>query len=533
VSRARRAEPKPSPDPAGGVRAAAIDIGSNSIHMIVAEGDGAGGYKVLTREREMVRLGKSALGRGKLSKRAVRDGLEALVRMTTLARLKGVKRVAAVATSAVREAANGGDFLDQVRALTGLDVRVLTGDEEGTLIFRAVSEAVDWGKGYSVLVDVGGGSTEWCTVRAGKLSSVKSVRVGSLRGAAFLDGDPPTARSIERLRREIRARLEAIRPPAQVARLIATSGTAACCGDLADLFAGRERTALAGGLRELRLRELVELAGHLETMPRREIAALPPVGEPRSGSILAGAVALAELARHAGVDRLHLCDRALREGLLLEMLGAPASAVGGRGSARNRQVLELAQRAPGMLGHATQVAKLAVRLFDLTAPVHNLGERERRWLADASVLHDVGYSIHFERHHRHSQYLISTSNLDAFDPREIEVIAHVARYHRGARPKTKHASFAALRGWQQEAVAKLAAILRVANALDRTHAARVVELHAALEKKRRVVVEVLSPYDVGLELAAARHRADLFERVFGRTLEFRQGLEKRRAARRR
>lgn len=511
---------------------AAIDIGSNSIHMIVAESDGAGGFRVLARERDMVRLGKSALSkRGALSPRAVRDGLEALLRMTTLARLKGASRIEAVATSAVREASNGAEFLDQVRALAGLEVRQLSGDEEGRLVFRAVRQAVDLGKGWSLLVDVGGGSTEWCVARSGELRGVRSLALGSLRCAALLDGDPPPAASIERLRREIRARIEKVRPPARVDRMIATSGTAACCGDLADLFAGRDRPLVVGGLRELRRRELAEVVARLRALSRRQIAALPPVGEPRSGSILAGAVLLEELLAHAGADRLHLCDRALREGLVLEALGTAPPASDPVGGARRRQVLELAQRAPSMAAHAEQVARLATRLFDLTAPLHNRGPREREWLEYAALLHDVGYAIHFQRHHKHSLYLISSADLDAFDPREIEILAHLARYHRGATPKEKHETFAALEGWQRRVILELAALLRVANALDRTHSARVVELHASLVKRKRVVVEVLSPFDVALELAAARHRGDLFERVFGRTLEFRIGLERPRRRR--
>jgi len=235
-------------------------------------------------------------------------------------------------------------------------------------------------------------------------------------------------------------------------------------------------------------------------------------------------VLLEELVRHAGVGRVHLCDRALREGLVLEALGHPGPQSESADDVRRRQVSALAQRAPAMLEHAQQVARLAVRLFDLTAPVHGLGEREREWLEHAALLHDVGYSIHFQRHHKHSQYLISTAGLDAFDPREIEIVAHVARYHRGARPQAGHETFAALEAWQQRVIERLAALLRVANALDRTHAARVVELYASLVKRRRVIVELLSPFDVSLELAAARHRAGLFERLFERRLEFRQGL---------
>lgn len=517
----------PPPLAAAPGRLAAIDIGSNSIHMLVVESSGAGtgGYRVLARERDMVRLGKSALGEGVLSGKAMRKGLEALLKMTTLARLKGAGEIVAVATSAVREAANGGEFIAQVRALTGLPVRLLSGEEEGRLIFRAVRHAVDLSRDTVVLADVGGGSTEWCVARKGDLRSVQSVPLGSLRCAAMLEGDPPTSRSAERLRRTIRDTLDRLKTPKRVDRFVATSGTAACCGDLADLAAGRERGAMLGGLRELRLRELDAVVDGLRAMTAGEIAALPPVGAPRAGSILAGAILLQELAARAGVDRLFLCDRALREGLVLEALGAPAGEEPAGAEVRRRQVLDLASRAPGMLVHAQQVARLAVRLFDLAAPVHNLGAREREWLEFAALLHDIGHSIHFERHHKHSHYLITTADLDGFDPREIEIIAEVARYHRGAPPREKHPSFAALRPWQQRTIEKLTALLRVANALDCTHATRVVELHASLQGKRGMKVEVLSPFEVDLELQSARQRANLFERVFARRLTFRQGLK--------
>lgn len=527
AARPRRAAGGPAA--AAPARIAAIDIGSNSIHMVVVERGGPGtpgSYRVLARERDMVRLGKSALTDGALSPKAMRKGLEALLKMTTLARLKGAGAIVGVATSAVREAANGRDFLAQVRALTGLDVRILSGEEEGTLIFRAVQHAVDLSQGTVVLADVGGGSTEWCVSRRGDLRSVQSVSLGSLRCAAMLAGDPPAARSIERLRRNVRDGLARLKTPKKVDRLIATSGTAACCGDLADLLAGRERSTMIGGLRELRVRELDTVVAGLETLTVKEIAALPPVGAPRAGSILAGAVLLQELAAKAGVDRLYLCDRALREGLVLEALGAPAAAPPVAGDVRRRQILDLASRAPGMLVHAQQVAHLSVRLFDLTAAVHNLGAREREWLEFAALLHDIGHSIHFERHHKHSHYLITTADLDGFDPREIEVVAEVARYHRGAPPRDRHASFAALRTWQKHTIEKLTALLRVANALDCTHATRVVELHASLKERREVQVEVLSPFEVDLELQAARQRARFFERVFGRRLSFRQGLKR-------
>ena len=512
------------PGPARG-RLAAIDIGSNSIHMIVVATESQGGYRVLGREREMVRLGKTGLGEGVLSEAAMRDGLEALMKMTTLARLKGAERVVAVATSAVREAANGHDFLARVKAQTGMDVQLLTGVEEGRLIYRAVREAVELGEGTAVIVDVGGGSTEWITTSAGQAEEVVSLPLGSLRCATALKGDPPSAASLDRLRRQLQKKLRETVPKGKVDRLVATSGTAVCCADLLDSFAGRTLREVSSGLREVRLKDLAALVERLRALTRQEIADLPPVGGPRSDSLLAGALLLQELATHAGVDRFQVSDRALREGLVLAALGQPLPAAREPEDLRRRQVLQLAERTENVYRHSLQSARLALRLFDVTAKLHGLGAREREWLEHAALLHDIGYSIQYRNHHKHTYYLITNADLDAFDQREIEIIAHVARYHRGPEPRPdRQPTLAALKPWQQRTVRKLAALLRLADALDRTHASRVDEIYGAL-RKGRVTLEVLSRYDVELELEAARQRGRFFAKVFDCRLRLRQGLE--------
>ncbi len=505
-------------------RLAAIDIGSNSIHMLVAETAPNGGYRVLGREREMVRLGKTGLGEGALSEAAMRDGLEAIAKMTTIARLKGAERVVAVATSAVREAANGADFLARVKALSGLGVQLLTGVEEGRFIYRAVREVVDLGPEAAAIVDIGGGSTEWIATRAGELEQVVSLQLGSLRGAADLKGDPPSAASVERLRRRLQKRLGEAVPRGPVERLVATSGTAVCCADLVDHFAGRPWKELSGVLREVRTKDLAQLVERLRSLRRRQIAGLPPVGAPRSESLLAGALLLQELVAHAGVDRFQVSDRALREGLVLAALGQPIPAAAEPQDLRRRQVLQLAERAESVYRHNLQTARLAVRLFDLTASRHGLGAREREWLEYAALLHDIGYSIHYRGHHKHAYYLIVNAVLDAFDQREIEIVAHVARYHRGATPKASHPTLVALRPWQQRTIRKLTALLRVADALDYTHASRVEEIYCAI-RGRTITLEVLSRYAVDLELEAAREHGRFFEKVFGGPLRLRQGLE--------
>ncbi|HYU31563.1 MAG TPA: Ppx/GppA phosphatase family protein [Thermoanaerobaculia bacterium] len=504
-------------------RLAAIDIGSNSIHMIVVAPEPQGGYRVLGRERDMVRLGKTGF-RGALSEAAIRDGLEALVKMTTLARLKGAERVVAVATSAVREAANGQDFLARVKAQTGMDVQLLTGVEEGRLIYRAVREAVDLGTGRAVIVDVGGGSTEWIGTQAGEAEMVVSLPLGSLRCSAGLEEDPPGAPAVDRLRRRIQKVLRGAVPAGSAERMIATSGTAVCCADLVDAFAGRGPKEVTSGLREVRGKDLAQVVDRLRAMPRAAIAGLPAVGGPRSESLLAGAVLLQELAAHAGVDRFQVSDRALREGLVLEAMGQPVPPLTQPADLRRRQVAQLAERTEGVWRHGQQTTRLALRLFDLTTSIHGLGEREREWLEYAALLHDIGYAIQYRNHHKHAYYLITNANLDAFDQREIEIIAHVARYHRGPTPKARRPTLAALKPWQRRTVRQLAALLRLADALDRTHASRVDEIYCAI-RRNRVTLEVLSRYDVGLELEAAGERGRYFQKVFGCRLRLRQGLE--------
>lgn len=515
--------------PAG--RLAAIDIGSNSIHMIVVAPDPRGGQRMLSREKEMVRLGRSALRKGALSKTAVARGLEALVKMTTLARLKGADRAVAVATSAVREASNGQEFLARVKAQTGLEVTLLTGEEEGLLIHRAVREVVDLSAGIGLIVDVGGGSTEWVVTRDGEPSSVVSLPLGSLRCAGLLSGDPPSSSDLDALRQHVSSVLAELPAAAQVAgkkggsqgadRVICTSGTALTCAALVDHLVDRDPGPPSATLREVRLKDLKVVIDHLAALKRRKIAALPPVGGgPRAESILAGAVLLSELLRAAGADRFEVCDRALREGLVLEALGRPLAGEGE--DRRRRQIVRLARRADeSVFRHGVETARLATRLFDLTVSIHGLGQRERDWLEYAALVHDVGYSINYRGHHKHSYYLITSAGLDAFDPAEVEIIARVARYHRGKAPKAKRPDLAVLPKWQRKAVMKLAAVLRLADAFDRTHASRVQSLFCAIGKKK-LEIELISPYDVSLELETAKDRVGFFEKVFGRKVKLRQ-----------
>ena len=399
--------------------------------------------------------------------------------MTTLARLKGAGEIVAVATSAVREAANGREFLAQVRALTGIDVRVLSGEDEGALIFRAVRHAVDLSHGAVVLVDVGGGSTEWCVAREGELRSVQSVTLGSLRCARDCSTATPRprARSSACAREIVRVVAPELKTPAHVDRMIATSGTAACCGDLADLFAeggsaaAMRPAACASSRRASSDRSSTGCRRHGAQGDRRPAAGRRAALRARSSPAPSCSQ---ELARHADVDRLLLCDRALREGLVLEALGASAPATPDAGDVRRRQVARPraararhARRTSSRSRASPCASSTSPRRCTTSARASANGSSTRR------LLHDVGYSIHFERHHKHSHYLITTA-----EPRRLRSARDRGHRRSGALPSRRAAAraprvFAASKSWQQRTIEKLAAMLRIANALDRTHAARV------------------------------------------------------------
>ena len=504
-------------------RLAAIDIGSNSLHMIIVEADPAGGYRILDREKEMVGLGGTlqvGAERTRLPAEAVEAGLEALKRFLVLASLRGASEAVAVATSAVREAVDGEELVARVEAQTGLKVRVLSGEEEGYLVYLAVREAVDLSEPRVVIADLGGGSTEWIRVEDGELAGIQSLPLGSLRLGGLLPDAPPTASELERLDDGIARGLEGLASGGRADRMIATSGTAVTVAALSELWAGRPWRAAPGALRILSADDVQSVVDHLARLSRKEIAGLPPVDAARAPSILAGAILLSELLAASGADRLAVCDRGLREGLVLATLDRTPEPAG---SSRRRQVERLARRMESVHAHSVQCARLATRLFDVTMSIHGFGPREREWLEYAALLHDIGYSVHHRRHQEHSRYLIANSGLEGFDPGELRLIALTAGYHRGRRPRSSDPALAGLPSWERKVVKGLVAILRLADALDRTHASRVETLFCAIRKKT-VRLDVISAFDVTLELEAARKKKRLFERRYGVEVRLQQGL---------
>lgn len=497
------------------MRIAAIDIGTNSVHMIVVQVKPDLSFEVIDREKEMVRLGAGGLDGRALTDTAMTAGLQALAKFRRLADSYKVDEIVAGATSATREAENGGDFLAEVEAQTGIRARVITGDEEARLIHLAAGYGTDLGGRAGVVIDIGGGSVEITLGPATEVKLARSFKVGVIRlTERFVKSDPLDGRDERRLVKHIRT--ETGPYVARVARrrfakVIGTSGTILSLGAVA---AAQDGQSVASDLRNVRvsakaIRRLRKRLLSLDQAGRLAVAGLDPR---RADISVAGIVLIDTLLEQLGADELTLCDLALREGLVLDYIQrnrAHIAKVESVPDIRRRSVIELGERCNYSPVHARKVADLALSLFDQTRSVHRLGTREREWLEYAGLLHDIGMHIGYEAHHKHSYYLVKHGGLRGFEPEEVEAIALLARYHRRGAPKKSHDEFASLGARQRETVKTLSAFLTVAESLDRSHA----QIVSAVKLTRRgdaTVLRLDARSDAELEAwAVNRHLAPL------------------------
>jgi exopolyphosphatase/guanosine-5'-triphosphate,3'-diphosphate pyrophosphatase len=505
------------------MRVAAIDIGTNSIHMIVVQIPPDLSFEVIDREKEMVRLGAGGLDGRALTPEAIHTALQVLSKFRRLAESHRVDELIAVATSATREAENGGEFLRAVTQQTGIRPRLISGTEEARLIHLAAVYGVNVSGDVAVVIDIGGGSVEVSRGAGSAVEIGRSFKLGVIRlTERFVKSDPLAPRDERRLVRyidqELGKYLDQI-ARAGFDRVIGTSGTILSLGSVAAAAEGRSagatlrnRRILAKQLRRVR-KELVSL----DLEKRLRVPGLEPR---RADLAVAGAILLDHVLRRLGAEEITLCDLSLREGLILDYIARHRKEIAQADrypDVRRRSIFELADRCNFWPEHAQQVARLATVLFDQTRVIHGLTDKEREWLEYAAILHDIGVHISYGRHHKHSYYLIKNGQLRGFEPDEIETIALVARYHRQATPKRRHDGFVQLNRRSRRVVRTLAAILRLAESLDRSHAQSVtgLELH---DRGDDDLLQLRTSGDAELELWSATRHAAPFERMTGKPL---------------
>ncbi len=509
---------------------AAVDIGTNSVHMVVARVGVGGRFEILAREKEMVRLGRSGGDMKELSADAIERGVSALRRCRAVADAHGAD-LAAVATSAVREAENRRAFLDRAFDEAGVSVEVISGVEEARLIHLGVLQSLPLYDQRVLLCDIGGGSTEVLLGAEGEVLTSRSFRLGAIRlTERFLSpskgGGPVKAKHLDRCRQHAQAMLAPF--ALEVGKVgfdvvVGASGTIETIVAMAAAARGESdgvRTLNGARVGADEIGAAVRALAEAPDAERR--AALPGVDAKRADIILAGAVILEQFVAVFGVDEVVFSDYALREGVLLDQARRRAGAtLHHLRDLRRRSVEHLMELTDEHPDHSREVARLALRLFDDLEPLLGLGDDARELLEAGALLCNVGVYISHSGHHKHSYYVIrNAEHLAGFTDREIELIAQIARYHRKSAPKLKHEEWAALRRPDRELVRQLAAVLRIAVGLDRSHGGRVADV--AVECRDDAVrIKLLPRGDESIELEthSAELRRGLLEEVLGRRIE--------------
>jgi exopolyphosphatase/guanosine-5'-triphosphate,3'-diphosphate pyrophosphatase len=507
-------------DAEGDVRISAIDIGSNSIRQIIADVSPTGTIRVVDEMKAAPRLGAGIQETGELSRESGDAAIQAIGRMDALATQLGAQRTRAIATSAVRDAINSAEWLARVKLETGLDVTVLDGDEEARLSFRSAQAHFDLESGRAAVIDIGGGSLEIALSADGLVERLISLPFGAIRLTEKYFSDGISARAMRKLRRRVKKGLkkEFSARDWRGGQVIGSGGTFT---NLAGIVLARQgvRTARTVHGTIVQRGELEHVIDYLAALSPGERQSVPGLNAARSDIIVAGLAVVAEVIARLEAKTFAVSSYGIREGILLDLARVePRSA--DRGQARERSVRDLAERSHYEVPHARQVQKLSLRLFDSIGAKIGCAPEDRNTLADAALLHDIGYTINYDKHHKHSYHLISHADLLGMTPTEQIVIANVARYHRGAEPRRSHSNFGPLGPSEKARIRRLSAILRVADGLDRGHTAAVSDIRVRwLDRALRIIPVARDGASIRLELWGATKKAALLSEIAGVPVE--------------
>jgi exopolyphosphatase / guanosine-5'-triphosphate,3'-diphosphate pyrophosphatase len=501
-------------------RFAAVDIGSNSIRMEAAETIPGSPPKLLTSDRQVTRLGASVFRTGKVSAEAIELVCKVLSGMAQQYRKLDVGGVRAVATSAIRDAANQDEFIAKASSAVGTPVEIISGQEESRLIHLGVQNRWPHPTQKVLLVDVGGGSAEIMHSERGHLQQAVSKPLGAVRlTEIFLKSDPPTERELDRMENYVEEKLAAaIRRIGHRRwdRVIATSGTA-CAVACAVNGISQEKEDKVDRVR-VSTAQIQKLYGDLRVRTIDERRKITGIGPRRAEIIIAGMAPLVGLLRDLQLASFYYSAAGLRDGIIADLAQRGVGSELSELDRDQRQVVETMARRYGVsLPHARQVAALANKLFTSLQSLHSLPLSTGKLLEAAAYLHDVGHYVSDSRHHKHSYYLVANSDLPGFTNREREFIANLCRYHRKAAPASGHENYELLNGDERRTLTLLIPLLRIADNLDRSHEGRVQTLDCSVNDGQ-VVLRIGSKADVELEQWAAERGAELFRDVYQREI---------------
>jgi exopolyphosphatase / guanosine-5'-triphosphate,3'-diphosphate pyrophosphatase len=504
-------------------RIAAIDLGTNSFHAVLVDIYPDGSFRTIDKLKEMVILAEKGMG-NQLSEDAMQRGLEALKRIKFLCDSQEVEEILAFATSAIREATNGGDFIQRMIDEVGIKARAIPGKLEAELIGYAVRHSIALDEEMVLIVDIGGGSVEFIVGNNEEFLYHNSLKLGVARMAAkFVKNDPISKSEIKSLKKHYKKSLKEIAEiikDHKVKTMIGSSGTMENIGAIV-----ANRTSLTANmtLNELMFdtSEFLSLYKDFIKLNRDERSEINELDEKRIDIINPGMVLVKYLVKKFNIDHIKISEAALRDGMILNFINKEKpnlELIANFPDPRKRSIYELLRKCSWMEAHSTHVAEMALQLFDEFRDELNLEETDRELLQYACLAHDIGYYISYRKHHKHALYLIRHSDLRGFTEDEIDIMANVARYHRRSTPKKRHEFYWNMEQPLRKKVKNLAAILRVADGLDRSHYQNVQKLKIN-NQKEKVQLYLTTMGDPELEIWGAKRKSKLFEKVTGKKLE--------------
>lgn len=501
---------------------AAIDIGTNSFHLVIAKINAKKRFTVLTRDKEVVRLGSSSNDMKFISSESMERGIETLKRFKLICESYNAE-IIAVATSATREALNKDEFLAKVYAETGIEINIVSGYEEARLIYLGVLQSLDIFNKKILLVDIGGGSTEFLIGENGDVKSASSLKIGAVRlthkYSLAEKIDKPDLRDSKQF---VKGAINQVVRTLENEKYDLAIGSSGTINNIGSIISAKDNPEsdidvnLNGFV--IKKKALISAVNEIyDCETRSERLAIPGLDPKRADIITAGAVILEQIFSELKLEKMTLSGYALREGIIMNYIQQKSGEFdfGHLKNVRYNSVVYLGELTNFDRTHAFQVMRIADKIFDFVKNKFDFTDDDREYLEAAALLHDIGYHISHTDHHKHSYYLIRHAEMLGFNDKEIEIIANTARYHRKSHPKIKHENFNKLDSQSKILVKRLSGILRIADALDRSHKSIVNEIDINLKDKVFEITLKSCNADPSLELWGVNVRKGLFEESFG------------------
>lgn len=504
---------------------AVIDIGSSAIRMVIAEIGPKFEMRHLENLQKPVSFGKDVFTSGRISTSVIREGISVLKNFKSVLDSYGVKNVHAIATSAVREAANRDNFIDQIFVRTGIDVEVIEGPEENRLeliaVEHALGEKFDFQNKNCLIIEVGSGSTEMIIFSKGEVELTRTLSIGSIRlPEQAIAGKTESAQMQRVLKRSIR---DIAQYAGREYNLGDIDTFIAVGGDMR--FVSRQLSEkIEGDYAVIDKSTFLKFIDSIAKMPADELSDKYGIAYSEAETLYPSLLIYSNFLAEAKTETIIVPMVSIREGLLLEQAQILS---GFKRTDVSKQVISSARR----LGrkymydgpHALCVASNAIKLFDNLKEDHGLGAKERLLLEVAGVLHDIGMYISPAGHHKHSSYLIDAADIFGLRKSDKNIISNVVRYHRRTTPQSSHVAYMSLPKSDRAVVSKLAAILRVADAIDRSHTQKIRNFSLERSGDSFVLWVPEEAGDISIEREGLTKKGDMFTEIFGSSITLKQG----------